>query len=317
MDNNNGNFFLKYRRYHSRVISQRNSTFDSRYKFTAKACPPRWKLDNETNYTYTSTGSVRRFGARYGACPAECGNSDISIWLSVDPLSDKMPDWSPYAYCFNNPIIFIDPDGEHPVITITRQRTGKTADQRIINTENITQANLYRVVVTDTEDASFRMVFSVTRDAWVQTSNGKIANLGFEPKDGNVNHYTGKVMAKGYPHGNGTAALKLYQRDSEVVHAEPNKTAVEIGSRKNEGVAEGIMLHVAGNYVRNGKPTVAASLGCFGIVNPNNSSSNTSNTYTNYVIGKIIHQANKSETNNGHIRIIIEKREGHEYPNTQ
>jgi hypothetical protein len=34
-----------------------DTQFDSRYKFTAK------ELDNEANYTYTSTGSVRRFGA--------------------------------------------------------------------------------------------------------------------------------------------------------------------------------------------------------------------------------------------------------------
>jgi RHS repeat-associated protein len=69
---------------------RRNSEFDSRYKFTAK------ELDNETNYTY--------FGARYY-------DSDISLWLSVDPLSNKYPSLSPYAYCANNPVILVDPDG--------------------------------------------------------------------------------------------------------------------------------------------------------------------------------------------------------------
>jgi len=38
-------------------------------------------------------------------------NSDISIWLSVDPLSDKYPSLSPYHYCVNNPIMYVDPDG--------------------------------------------------------------------------------------------------------------------------------------------------------------------------------------------------------------
>ena len=32
-------------------------------------------------------------------------------WLSVDPLSDKYPSMSPYAYCANNPVILVDPDG--------------------------------------------------------------------------------------------------------------------------------------------------------------------------------------------------------------
>ena len=56
-------------------------------------------------------------------------HSDLSIWLSVDPMSDKYPSTSPYVYCANNPVRLVDPDGrdyevvvdsksEHPTITI-------------------------------------------------------------------------------------------------------------------------------------------------------------------------------------------------------
>lgn len=52
--------------------------------------------DAETGYHY--------FGARYY-------NSDLSLWLSVDPMSDNNPSLSPYSYCSWNPMRLIDPDG--------------------------------------------------------------------------------------------------------------------------------------------------------------------------------------------------------------
>ena len=63
------------------------------YKFTGK------ELDEETGLYY--------FGARYYA-PRE------SIWLSVDPLAEKFPGVSPYTFCLNNPLIYVDPDGRTP-----------------------------------------------------------------------------------------------------------------------------------------------------------------------------------------------------------
>ena len=54
--------------------------------------------DSETGFSY--------FGARYY-------DSDLMTgWLSVDPLADKYPNISPYAYCAWNPVKLVDPDGE-------------------------------------------------------------------------------------------------------------------------------------------------------------------------------------------------------------
>ena len=64
--------------------------FGSAYKFNGK------EKDDETGYSY--------YGAR-------CYTDRLSIWLSVDPLADKYPHLSPYAYCADNPVKYIDPDG--------------------------------------------------------------------------------------------------------------------------------------------------------------------------------------------------------------
>ncbi|MBO6080544.1 MAG: hypothetical protein J6P54_06240, partial [Bacteroidales bacterium] len=61
------------------------------FTFSAK------ERDPETGYSY--------FGSRYYS-------SDLSIWLSVDPMSDKYAYQSGYVYCGNNPLTLIDPNGE-------------------------------------------------------------------------------------------------------------------------------------------------------------------------------------------------------------
>ena len=66
-------------------------TANSTYTFSAK------ERDSETGLSY--------FGSRYYS-------SDLSIWLSVDPMSGKYPSLSPYVYCADNPVRVVDPDGE-------------------------------------------------------------------------------------------------------------------------------------------------------------------------------------------------------------
>jgi RHS repeat-associated protein len=64
--------------------------YDNRWKFTGH------ELDRETGLYYA--------GARYY-------DPKVSVWLSVDPLAEKFASWNPYAYTFQNPINYIDPDG--------------------------------------------------------------------------------------------------------------------------------------------------------------------------------------------------------------
>jgi RHS repeat-associated protein len=54
------------------------------------------ELDRETGLYY--------YGARYY-------EPISSMWMSVDPLANKYPGWSPYCYTMLNPVGMVDPDG--------------------------------------------------------------------------------------------------------------------------------------------------------------------------------------------------------------
>ncbi|EOG6908182.1 RHS repeat domain-containing protein, partial [Flavobacterium psychrophilum] len=75
------------------LFEEHSSSFKSPYLFNGK------ELDRETNLSF--------YGARYL-------DMKTSLWLNVDPLAEKMPSWSPYSFCFNNPMRFVDPDGRAP-----------------------------------------------------------------------------------------------------------------------------------------------------------------------------------------------------------
>ena len=82
---------LQYLPYGEQYLDQRTPGYHERFTFTGK------EKDEETGYGY--------FGARY------MDHELMTMWLSVDPLADKYPNISPYAYCVWNPIKLVDPDG--------------------------------------------------------------------------------------------------------------------------------------------------------------------------------------------------------------
>ena len=74
-----------------------NNTWNTPYLFNAK------EFDEETGLYY--------YGARYY-------EPRLSLWMSTDPLQEKYPNINSYCYTGNNPIKFVDPDGETPLAAI-------------------------------------------------------------------------------------------------------------------------------------------------------------------------------------------------------
>jgi RHS repeat-associated protein len=117
---------LQYMPFGETFVEQRSITsYYTPYTFSAK------ERDPETGYSY--------FGARYYS-------SDISVWLSVDPMADKAPGWTPYRYCLNNPLNNIDNQGliEWPLAgnTAVNKSSAKNGGWGLKNT--VVRTSIYR-----------------------------------------------------------------------------------------------------------------------------------------------------------------------------
>ena len=93
------------------TTNEYNSSFGNgvipKYSFNAK------ELDEETGMYY--------YEARYMAPPT---------FISRDPLFKKYPTFSPYTYCANNPVMYVDPTGEemNPVYDMDGNFIGTTKE---------------------------------------------------------------------------------------------------------------------------------------------------------------------------------------------
>ncbi|MCR4811462.1 MAG: RHS repeat-associated core domain-containing protein [Bacteroidales bacterium] len=97
---NIGMFFCIFSSKKNILVSRENSGLKAVWSDSAQCSFSGKEKDSETGYYY--------FGARYY-------NSDLSLWLSVDPMSDKYPSLSPYNYCAWNPMKLVDPDGKETI----------------------------------------------------------------------------------------------------------------------------------------------------------------------------------------------------------
>jgi RHS repeat-associated protein len=82
---------VEYFAFGETFVEEHSNTERTPYLFNGK------ELDGETGLYY--------YGARYY-------DPRTSIWESVDPLAEKYPGWSPYNAMLNNPVRFLDPNGD-------------------------------------------------------------------------------------------------------------------------------------------------------------------------------------------------------------
>jgi RHS repeat-associated protein len=90
----------------SGISSKAAGTLGNKYKFSGKEL-------NSNEFSDNSGLELYDFQARNY-------DQQLGRFWGGDKRADKLVSWSPYTYCLNNPLVFVDPDGEYPIYIITR-----------------------------------------------------------------------------------------------------------------------------------------------------------------------------------------------------
>lgn len=72
-----------------------------------------YNRENALNNPYQYNGKELQDELNLGWLDYQARQYDPAIarWMAPDPLSGLSRRWSPYAYCYDNPLLFVDPDG--------------------------------------------------------------------------------------------------------------------------------------------------------------------------------------------------------------
>jgi RHS repeat-associated protein len=114
-------------------IEERNNKWNTPYLFNAK------ELDEETGLYY--------YGARYY-------EPRVSVWYGADPMQEKYPGVSSYAYALQNPVRFVYPDGKNPGDVFATKNAaardfGKLYNDNSIRNNREYGATIYKVIASD------------------------------------------------------------------------------------------------------------------------------------------------------------------------
>lgn len=123
-----------------------NNYYPFGMEFNEKAVETNIGFNPELDFTYNGKESQTMHGLNmmdYGARFIDMANP---VWIGADPLSEKHYDISPYAYCLNNPINYIDPLGLDTVNVNSGRQVNKgdviVGDKGVIGTVNAGDATV-------------------------------------------------------------------------------------------------------------------------------------------------------------------------------
>ena len=138
--------------------------------------PNRWHFSGKENQSFLGAGiPLLDFGARMY-------NPAIASWTAADPLSEDYHGVSPYAYCVNSPMTYVDSDG------------------RIIHLANNYAGGIENIARISVTSLGSQVISHLIQSNDVYTLNSKLftTDSGYDSNNLNIN-YVGNPWRRGLP----------------------------------------------------------------------------------------------------------------------
>ena len=114
LDDNKYHFYLQDHQGNNRVVADENGNIEEVNDYYPFGGLVASSSESVQPYKYNGKELDRKGGLDWYDYGARHYDPVLGRFMTVDPMAEKYHGWSPYVYCLNNPIKYMDPDGRDP-----------------------------------------------------------------------------------------------------------------------------------------------------------------------------------------------------------